>query len=211
MKKLIGLLIISLFLAVPLFASAGSLELSDVELTVKGTGSGTFWFAGLGTLSGVEMDYKVSVNDGKWLEAFCVENKYSGPADSLYDVYSIDATDTANLITAAWIAEKYYISDKQSAQIAIWETVLGSNFSIIDYGTGGTALEVANILADAALNAKLVSGWHYAVNPTASERDTKTDYQNFIYRSVPEPTQMLLLGTALIGLAGIGRKKFFKK
>jgi len=29
--------------------------------------------------------------------------------------------------------------------------------------------------------------------------------------SVPEPTQMLLLGTALIGLAGIGRKKFFKK
>jgi hypothetical protein len=28
---------------------------------------------------------------------------------------------------------------------------------------------------------------------------------------IPEPTQMLLLGTALIGLAGIGRKKFFKK
>jgi len=31
------------------------------------------------------------------------------------------------------------------------------------------------------------------------------------HASVPEPTQMLLLGTALIGLAGIGRKKFFKK
>jgi hypothetical protein len=28
---------------------------------------------------------------------------------------------------------------------------------------------------------------------------------------IPEPTQMLLLGTALLGLAGIGRKKFFKK
>ena len=46
-------------------------------------------------------------------------------------------------------------------------------------------------------------GWQLFGYPTVTDGNGSS--------SVPEPTTMLLLGSGLIGLAGYGRKKFFKK
>jgi hypothetical protein len=36
-------------------------------------------------------------------------------------------------------------------------------------------------------------------------------FDDFLVQAVPEPTTLLLVASGLIGLAGYGRKKFFKK
>jgi len=87
----------------------------------------------------------------------------------------------------------------------LFDTSLASTYNpAFVTANGGTAAG-----AEAALAASLAAGTAYWNIHTTFR--TGGEIRGFLAQPVPEPTTMLLLGSGLIGLAGYGRKRLFKK
>ncbi len=172
------------------------------------------------------LDYDVSINGSRNVEAFCVEGMDASSVTQRYTFLSIDNSLTgfglnpAVYGTAAWIAENYYNRAEQerwkaAAQVAIWEVVF-DNLSI-DLAAGN--LIAAGYKADAqtilgSLPTTLPdfsNNWVLAVNPTVGPGGTvdSNKYQNYLVR-VPEPATNILLGFGLLGIVFLRRQRLFK-
>lgn len=168
------------------------------------------------------LDYDVKINGGLLEDGFCVENVSAPATVQNYTLLSVtpDLSDygynPANYMTAAWIAT--YWSDnyraaseawKAGAQIAIWESVFDTTF---DLSSGN--FKANNSYSDEALAIWAARpetfgpsyDWALAVNPTIDPtRISKTDYQNYLVQSVPEPASASLLVLGLMGILGVRR------
>ena len=240
MKKKFLFLFIGFLLAFPIAANAYIIDTVDLNDNWSGD-TGKFKFPNLNE-KWVYYDATVSISNGSTIlddtfEAFCVESVYSANGWNSHTVISIDKDldndfelSTNDFFLVSQVAEQYYVTDKQAAQIAIWEIMFDDNSNLDDgyfqYNTGvlpDTINAAISYLTEAAAldyNSNFTSNWVLAVNPTISEDGdvVLASSQNYIFRAydeptgppVPEPSVLLLLGTGLLSVAASGRKRFMK-
>jgi hypothetical protein len=146
--------------------------------------------------------YDTNANGTLWTYGLALDNRWSSSGGTI-TLYSLNgSTNDSNaylsqdFITGATFRNGQEVAvDKNSATVTNTGTT----------GTWSISGNTISFLIDIK-GTSLISGDEIAIHWGETCGNDVIEGS----ASIPEPTQMLLFGTALIGLAGIGRKKFFK-